>query len=124
MRIRYRGNVLPSRCLETKVVSEPFASNGCFSGSTVLALNKYATIQSELLIITFVFYSERRENKTPLPFSESVSENKSCCTQANAVFVPKREQLTGGWREIHNEELHNFYSSPNIIRTIKSKRMK
>jgi hypothetical protein len=40
------GTCLPSRCLETNVVSEPFASNGCFSGSTVLALNKYATIYS------------------------------------------------------------------------------
>jgi hypothetical protein len=33
-----------SRCLETNVVSEPFTSNGCFSGSTVLALSKYVTI--------------------------------------------------------------------------------
>jgi hypothetical protein len=31
-------------CLETNVVSEPFASNGCFSGSAVLALSKYATV--------------------------------------------------------------------------------
>jgi hypothetical protein len=38
------GTCLLSRCLETNVVSEPFASNGCFSGSTVLVLRKYATI--------------------------------------------------------------------------------
>jgi hypothetical protein len=31
--------------------------------------------------------------------------------------------VTGGWRKLHNEELHNLYSSPNIIRTIKSRRM-
>jgi hypothetical protein len=30
--------------------------------------------------------------------------------------------MTGGWRKLHNEELHNLYSSPNIIRTIKSRR--
>jgi hypothetical protein len=29
------------------------------------------------------------------------------------IFVPKRDEVTGGWRELHNEELHNLYSSPN-----------
>jgi hypothetical protein len=38
------GTCLPNRCPETNVVSEPFASNGCFSGSAVLALSEYATI--------------------------------------------------------------------------------
>jgi hypothetical protein len=32
--------------------------------------------------------------------------------------------VTGDWRKLHNEELHNLYSSPNIIRMIKSRRMK
>jgi hypothetical protein len=32
--------------------------------------------------------------------------------------------MTGGWRKLHNEELHNLYSSPNIIRMVKSKKMK
>jgi hypothetical protein len=32
--------------------------------------------------------------------------------------------VTGGWRKLHNEELHNLYSSPSIIRTIKSRRMR
>jgi hypothetical protein len=32
--------------------------------------------------------------------------------------------VTRGWRKLHNEELHNFYSSPNIIRIIKSRRMR
>jgi hypothetical protein len=33
---------------------------------------------------------------------------------------PKRDEVTRGWRKLHNEELHNFYSSPSIIRMIKS----
>jgi hypothetical protein len=36
----------------------------------------------------------------------------------------KRDEVTGGWRKLHNEELHNLYSSPSIIRMIKSRRMR
>jgi hypothetical protein len=38
--------------------------------------------------------------------------------------VLRREEVTGDWRKLHNAELHNLYSSPNIIRMIKSRRMK
>jgi hypothetical protein len=40
------------------------------------------------------------------------------------IFGPKRDEVTRGWRKWHNEELHNLYSSPNIIRMIKSRRMR
>jgi hypothetical protein len=40
------------------------------------------------------------------------------------VFGPKRVGVTGNWRKLHNEELHNLYSSPNIIRMIKLRRMR
>jgi hypothetical protein len=40
------------------------------------------------------------------------------------IFGPKRAGVTGGWRKLHKEELHNLYSSPSIIRIIKSKRMR
>jgi hypothetical protein len=39
------------------------------------------------------------------------------------MIGPKREEVAGGWRRLHNEELHNLYASPNIIRVIKSKSM-
>jgi hypothetical protein len=40
------------------------------------------------------------------------------------IFGPKRDGVTGGWRKLHNEELRNLYSSPSIIRIIKSRRMR
>jgi hypothetical protein len=40
------------------------------------------------------------------------------------IFGPKRDDVTGDWRKLHNEELNNLYSSPNIIRMIKSRRMR
>jgi hypothetical protein len=40
------------------------------------------------------------------------------------IFGMKRDEETGGWRKLHNEELHNLYSSPNIIRMMKSRMMR
>jgi hypothetical protein len=40
------------------------------------------------------------------------------------IFDPKRDEVTGDWRKLHNEELHNLYSSQNIIKIIKSRRMR
>jgi hypothetical protein len=40
------------------------------------------------------------------------------------IFGPKGDKVTGGWTKLHNEDLHNLYSSPNIIRIIKTRRMK
>jgi hypothetical protein len=40
------------------------------------------------------------------------------------IFGPKRDEVTGGWRKLHNEKLRDLYSSPSIIRIIKSRRMK
>jgi hypothetical protein len=39
-------------------------------------------------------------------------------------MTPKRDEVTGGWRKLHIEELHNLCSSPSIIRMIKPRRMK
>jgi hypothetical protein len=40
------------------------------------------------------------------------------------IFGPKRNEIIGGWRKLHNEEFHNVYSSTNSIIMIKSERMK
>jgi hypothetical protein len=40
------------------------------------------------------------------------------------IFGSRRDEVTGDWRKLHNEELHNLYSSTNIIRMIQSRRMR
>jgi hypothetical protein len=40
------------------------------------------------------------------------------------IFGPKRDEMRGEWRKLHNRELHNLYSSPDIIRQMKSRRMR
>jgi len=40
------------------------------------------------------------------------------------IFGPRRDEVTGEWRRLHNEDLNDLYSSPNIVRVIKSRRMR
>jgi hypothetical protein len=40
------------------------------------------------------------------------------------IFGPQRDEVTGEWRKLHNEELHSLYSTPDIIRQVKSRRMR
>jgi hypothetical protein len=55
--------------------------------------------------------SPRRKNILVYRVSVRVFENRVL----RRIFGPKRDEVTGGWRKLHNEELHNLYSSPSII---------
>ena len=48
----------------------------------------------------------------------------NCAQYCLFLFGPRRDEVTGEWRRLHNEELNGLYSSPNIVRVIKSRRMR
>jgi hypothetical protein len=50
-----------------------------------------------------------------------VESNKSTCRR---ILEPKREEVAGGWRRPHNAGLHNLFASSNVIRVIKSRKMR
>jgi hypothetical protein len=51
---------------------------------------------------------------------DNVQKHNTCIS----ITTFQNHEVTGDWRKVHNEELHNLYSSPNIIRMIKSRRMR
>jgi hypothetical protein len=57
-------------------------------------------------------------------YSLTLRENNTLRVCENGKFGPKRDDVKGGWRKLHNEELHSLYSSPSIIRMIKSRRVR
>jgi hypothetical protein len=72
-----------------------------YIGSVILGRQKYIQLSRQYLI--------------PALFENRVLRR---------IFRPKTDVVIGGWRKLHNEKLHNLYSSPSIIRMIKSRRMR
>ena len=84
--------------------------------SKKLKLKTYTTI-----ILPVVLYGcETRSLTLKEEHRLRVFENKVL----RKIFGAKKDEITGEWRKLHNTELHAFYSSPNIIRSLKSRRLR
>jgi hypothetical protein len=104
-------------CIDDKIKSRLNLGNACSSR----LFSKYIKIKiRKTIILPAILYG--CENLFPILREEHilrVSENKVL----RRIFALKREEVEGGWRRLHNEELHNFYTSPNIITVTKSRKM-
>jgi hypothetical protein len=75
----------------------------------------------KIIILLVVLY---RCGTWSLPLREEYSVRVFENRVLRRIFGPKRDEMVGGWRKLRNEEFRNLYSSPSIIRIIKSKRMR
>ncbi|KAJ4438735.1 hypothetical protein ANN_14686 [Periplaneta americana] len=92
--------------------------------SSLNAANKQETLQGKL--------QQRRNNvnwlsrlRNKLYKKPQEREERGCLNKVlRKIFGAKRDEVTGEWRKLHNTELHALYSSPDIIRNIKSRRLR
>jgi len=75
----------------------------------------YRTIILSVVLYGYEAWSLRAREERKLSVFENIVLSR--------IFGPRRDEVTGEWRRMHNEELNGLYSSPNIVRVIKSRRM-
>jgi hypothetical protein len=91
----YLGTILTNQNLSFRLLS------------TNVKLRIYKTVISPVVLHGYETWSLTLENRVP-----------------RRIFGATRDEVTGGWRKLHNYELHNLYSSPSMIRMILSRRMR
>jgi hypothetical protein len=123
--LKYLGTTLTNRNSKRKLKADK-TGNACYHlvqnllSSRLLSKNTKIRVY-RTIILPFVLYGcetwslTLREEQRLRVFENRVLRR---------ILGPKRDEATGDWRRLHNEELHDLYASPNIIRVIKSRRLR
>jgi hypothetical protein len=124
---KYLGTTLPNRnSIHEEIKSRVKSGNGCYYSvqdllsSRLLSKNVKIRVYRTVTLPVVLYGCESwsltlREEQRLRVFENRVLRR---------IFGPKRDEATGEWRRLHNDELNDLYSSPNIIRVIKSRRMR
>jgi hypothetical protein len=92
----------------------------CFAFSRLLSRNVKIKIYKTIILTVVLYGCETWSLTLREEHRLRVFENRVL----RRIFGLKRDEVTGGWRKLHNEELHGLYSLPSIIRVIKARRMR
>jgi hypothetical protein len=121
-KFKYLGKTVTNQnYIYEEIKSRLDSGNACYHAVNnvqsfrLLSKNKKIKINTTIILPVVLYGCETwslalREEQTLRMFENRVLRR---------IFEPKRDEVTGGWRKLHNEEVHNLYSSPNIIRMIK-----
>jgi hypothetical protein len=120
----YLGTALTDQnCIHEEVKSTLNSENACYYSvqsllsSHLLSRNVKAKIYKTIILPVVLYGCETWSLMLREEHRQRVFENRVL----RRISGPKRDEVTGEWRKLHNKELHNLYSSPDIIRQVKSR---